>query len=563
MMRLAISLPPRGRSLRRASACAMLSLSSCWGFAGVISHNTRWASNLLAASTGEVVSHDPSTSLAVIRLDEKDGGDDLVGRGVGFETGGDGVVVAQRPPLLFAYTPTRVGGVASIKEAVRSGIPSGAVVDAWGEGEGREVFSCIPKVSEITLINAPLLTGVPAIDALVPMGMGQNMLYMGEKEDERTLPLLRRMLITQLSKGTKCVYCLCRSNQDATMQMLNPLLELYPNDLKVVRASGDFPAECVLAGATAAAIAEQFSLEEDRHALLLVDDFDAHKMLWDDTTRTLLDVFGEAGLANRGGGSDSESRAFYSSLLQRSANFKHHKSFTLLVLASLPSQTPSAEDTTLLSPSDFNSPTLKARVQILADKNVPLTRSNLQKCGIALPFFDQAQATLNHLDDLVSMSDGQIWLSPSDHALIDVTKSLSRVGIGKDTNSRADAPLYQKLGGARLRFDLAQMEENANREEERKFVGDQRGKERRDAIWLGLHPFLESDHALGDSALGIMAARRGFLDGKTVQDFELLIRSVQNNDGGRLILQKINNTMDLEKEDEETLEVLIQEFFRT
>ena len=60
--------------------------------------------------------------------------------------------------------------------------------------------------------------------------------------------------------------------------------------------------------------------------------------------------------------------------------------------------------------------------------------------NVALPthVFDQAQVALKHLDDLVSMSDGQIWLG--DHALVDVSKSLSRVGVGKDTNFTPTPP---------------------------------------------------------------------------------------------------------------------------
>ena len=85
------------------------------------------------------------------------------------------------------------------------------------------------------------------------------------------------------------------------------------------------------------------------------------------------------------------------------------------------------------------------------------------------PVFDRAQATPKHLDNLVSMSDGQIWLGNC--VLIDMYKSLSRVGVGKDTNGRANAPVYRKLGGPRLRFDLVQMEQDFKRTEERTFMG--------------------------------------------------------------------------------------------
>ena len=38
------------------------------------------------------------------------------------------------------------------------------------------MFAPIPKVSDIALINTPLLTGITMFDALAPIGKGQNML---------------------------------------------------------------------------------------------------------------------------------------------------------------------------------------------------------------------------------------------------------------------------------------------------------------------------------------------------------------------------------------------------
>ena len=47
----------------------------------------------------------------------------------------------------------------------------------------RPLFVSIPKISDIGLMDSPLVTGITAIDALTPIGKGQNMLVIGEEED--------------------------------------------------------------------------------------------------------------------------------------------------------------------------------------------------------------------------------------------------------------------------------------------------------------------------------------------------------------------------------------------
>jgi hypothetical protein len=86
-------------------------------------------------------------------------------------------------------------------------------------------------------------------------------------------------------------------------------------------------AEAIAVSATACAIAESFALDEGQNALVIVDTIDEYKVLWDATTRVLVDVFGADAVVkdDRNGGASSEMRAFYSSLIQRAGQFKQSK----------------------------------------------------------------------------------------------------------------------------------------------------------------------------------------------------------------------------------------------
>jgi F0F1-type ATP synthase alpha subunit len=49
-------------------------------------------------------------------------------------------------------------------------------------------------VSDIALINIPMLTGSAMVDALAPIGNGQNMLIIGQDTDVDSMILLSKLL---------------------------------------------------------------------------------------------------------------------------------------------------------------------------------------------------------------------------------------------------------------------------------------------------------------------------------------------------------------------------------
>jgi hypothetical protein len=124
------------------------------------------------------------------------------------------------------------------------------------------------------------------------------------------------------------------------------------------------------------------------------------------------------------------------------------------------------EETTVFSPDDFveSSEKIKERIAILVDKGISLTSATLRKIQIPLPDAAESEQKrrliLQHVDDLISISDGQIWFdellySKGQRPAIDPLWSITRVGIGADIPCRADAPELRNLIGG-LRFDIAQ-----------------------------------------------------------------------------------------------------------
>ena len=166
---------------------------------------------------------------------------------------------------------------------------------------------------------------------------------------------------------------------------------------------------------------------------------------------------------DRDGGASSEMRGFYSSLIQRAGQFNKKRgggSVTLVMMRSLPGQegADSGNEETVFTPEDFAgaSDKIKDRIAILTNKNIPLTPTNLKKIQIPVPVASDSEQKrrleLQHVDDLISMSDGQCWLDESlasagQRPSLDPQRSITRIGIGADTMSRADAPAMRNLVG--------------------------------------------------------------------------------------------------------------------
>lgn len=143
--------------------------------------------------------------------------------------------------------------------------------------------------------------------------------------------------------------------------------------------------------------------------------------------------YGEKGI------SESESRAFYSDVVQRSGKFSEGSLTVLLELQ---------DDVSLdeYDPSGFNEKDA-ARLSVLKDKGVKITDRILEKLSINRPG--------NWGEEFISLSDGQVvW---NGQGIIDVKKSNTRVGVGTGLEkSRAMCEEFVEVGGNGVRVRILQ-----------------------------------------------------------------------------------------------------------
>jgi F0F1-type ATP synthase alpha subunit len=122
---------------------------------------------------------------------------------------------------------------------------------------------------------------------------------------------------------------------------------------------------------------------------------------------------------------------------------------------------------------------------------------------------------LQHIDDLISMSDGQIWLDERFEQAgrqppMDPQRSITRVGIGADTKSRADAPAIRRVVEG-LRLDWAQAASMDGADLGTKASVKQIRKS--GALLLAMHQRPGSKgRTLSESCVALLAATKGHLD---------------------------------------------------
>jgi len=235
------------------------------------------------------------------------------------------------------------------------------------------------------------------------------------------------------------------------------------------------------------------------------------------------------------------------------------------------------DDDTVFSEEDFaeSSEKVKQRIAILVNKKIPLTPETLRKISIPLPVASDSEnrrrIAIQHTDDLISMSDGQIWLDESlynngQRPALDAQRSITRVGIGADTTSRADAPAMRNLVGG-LRFDFAQADSldgaGANSGADKQIL-------KKKAYLLAMHQENGEQRALSENCVTLLAATMRVLDG-TINEggtagtelgrdtITKLIDHVQKT--APTAMSDIDASLDLTDSTREELEKAIEEYF--
>lgn len=163
---------------------------------------------------------------------------------------------------------------------------SGRVVNPLGEpidGQGAikadaeyPVEKVAPGVMTRESVNQPLMTGIKAIDAMIPIGRGQRELIIGDRQTGKTAVAIDT-IINQKGKGVACVYVAIGQKESKIAKIMQILKEAGALEYTtiVVAGASDPAAMQFIAPYAGCAIAEWF-MDQSEDALVVYDDLSKH-----------------------------------------------------------------------------------------------------------------------------------------------------------------------------------------------------------------------------------------------------------------------------------------------
>lgn len=250
-------------------------------------------------------------------------------------------------------------------------------------------------------VTEPLQTGIKVIDAIIPIGRGQRELILGDRQTGKTAIALDAIL-NQRDKNVLCVYCAIGQRASGVAKVIATLREKGAMEytVVVVTEGNDPPGLAYSAPYAATSIAEYF-MEQGRDVLIVYDDLTHHARAYRELSLLLRRPPGREAFPG-------DIFYIHSRLLERATRLR----------------------------AEFGGGSLTA---------LPIVETEAQDISAYIP------------TNLISITDGQIYLSPSLFELgvlpaIDVGKSVSRVG------GKAQRAAYRAVAGD-LKLAYAQFEE--------------------------------------------------------------------------------------------------------
>ena len=282
--------------------------------------------------------------------------------------------------------------------------PLGRLLDASGPVACRKrqpIERPAAPIMDRAPVTVPLQTGLKVIDALIPVGRGQRELILGDRRTGKTAIALDTIL-NQRDRNVVCVYCAIGQRASAVAKAVAVLREKGGMDytVVVVAEGNDPPGLAYIAPYAATSIAEHF-MEAGRDVLIVYDDLTQHARAYRELSLLLRRPPGREAFPG-------DIFYIHSRLLERATHLREeHGGGSLTAL--------------------------------------PIIETEAQNISAYIP------------TNLISITDGQIYLSPSLFELgvlpaVDVAKSVSRVG------GKAQRAAYRAVAGD-LKLAYAQFEE--------------------------------------------------------------------------------------------------------
>jgi F-type H+/Na+-transporting ATPase subunit alpha len=250
-------------------------------------------------------------------------------------------------------------------------------------------------------VTVPLQTGLMVIDALIPIGRGQRELILGDRQTGKTAIALD-CILNQRGKNVICVYCAIGQRASAVAKVIANLREKGAMDymVVVVAEGNDAPGLTYVTPYAATSIAEHF-MEKGREVLIVYDNLTQHAEAYRELSLLLRRPPGREAFPG-------DIFYIHSRLLERATHLSKERGGGSLTA-------------------------------------LPIIETEAQDISAYIP------------TNLISITDGQIYLSPSLFELgvlpaVDVGKSVSRVG------GEAQRAAYRAVAGD-LKLAYAQFEE--------------------------------------------------------------------------------------------------------
>ncbi len=335
----------------------------------------------------------------------------------------------------------------------------GRVIDPLGrpmDGGGpirtqvmRPVEMIAPGIAGRQPVTEPMLTGVTAIDSMVPIGCGQRELIIGDRKTGKTAIAIDA-IINQKDSGVICVY-VAIGQKDSTVAGVVETLRAHGamKHTIVVAASSSVPAPLqYIAPYAGCAIAEHFMYTQGKATLVVYDDLSKQAAAYRQISLLLRRPPGREAYPGD---------VFYlhSRLLERACKLAEKYVIVPKALSSEATADSGVDKKVYVGPMGIKE--AKEAITKLPDA-ASLTVYRLPTSGgsmTALPICETQEGEVSAYipTNLISITDGQIYLEPSlffsgVRPAVNVGISVSRVGY------KAAWPAMRKVA-ASLRLDLA------------------------------------------------------------------------------------------------------------
>ena len=216
-----------------------------------------------------------------------------------FSSGVKGMVQDLRPDrvgcILFGGSEAIESGSIVRRTGKTAGIPVGdgflgRVVDALGmpiDGQGDipsegylPIESPAPGIIDRQPVNAPMETGLLAIDSMFPIGRGQRELIIGDRQTGKTAIALDTVL-NQKGKGVVCIYVAIGQKSSSVAQLVENLKHKGAMDYTiVVNAPASASASLQYIAPYAGTALGEYFMRKGRDVLIVYDELSKHAVAY-------------------------------------------------------------------------------------------------------------------------------------------------------------------------------------------------------------------------------------------------------------------------------------------